>query len=87
MGGVYTELLNFGGGLDGIGQKWGGSASGARRAPNWYTPPPGMFMTPSLIGRELREARLFYVLLEHYLVEQFAMLLLPVITFKIVLTS
>ena len=47
-GGVYTELLNFGGGLDGIGQKWGGSASGARRAPNWYTPPPGMFMTHSL---------------------------------------
>ena len=48
LGGVYTELLNFGGGLDGIGRKWGGSASGARRAPNWYTPPPGMFMTPSL---------------------------------------
>ena len=48
LGGVYTELLNFGGGLDGIGQKWGGSAFGARRAPNWYTPPPGMFMTPSL---------------------------------------
>ena len=48
-GGVYTELLNFGGGLDGIGRKWGGSAFGARRAPNWYTPPPGMFMTPSLI--------------------------------------
>ena len=48
LGGVYTELLNFGGGLDGIGRKWGGSAFGARRAPNWYTPPPGMFMTPSL---------------------------------------
>ena len=48
LGGVYTELLNFGGGLDGIGQKWGGSAFGGRRAPNWYTPPPGMFMTPSL---------------------------------------
>ena len=50
LGGVYTELLNFGGGLDGIGRKWGGSAFGARRAPNWYTPPPGMFMTPSLGG-------------------------------------
>ena len=54
LGGVYTELLNFGGGLDGIGRKWGGSAFGARRAPNWYTPPPGMFMTPSL--------RLFFLL-------------------------
>ena len=41
LGGVYTELLNFGGGLDGIGRKWGGSAFGARRAPNWYTPPLG----------------------------------------------
>ena len=41
LGGVYTELLNFGGGLDGIGRKWGGAASGARRASNWYTPPLG----------------------------------------------
>ena len=40
LGGVYTEYLHFGGGSDGIGRKWGGSASGARRAQNWYTPPP-----------------------------------------------
>ena len=40
LGGVYTEYLHFGGGPDGIGRKWGGSASGARRAQNWYTPPP-----------------------------------------------
>ena len=26
----------------------GGSASGARRAQNWYTPPLWMFLTPSL---------------------------------------
>ena len=32
-----AENCVFGGGLDGIGRKWGG-----------YTPPPGMFMTPSL---------------------------------------
>ena len=38
LGGVYTELLNFGGGPDGIRRKWGGSIG---------TPPhPGMFMTP-----------------------------------------
>ena len=48
LGGVYTEYLHFGGGSDGIGRKWGGSASGARRAQNWYTPPFWMFLTPSL---------------------------------------
>ena len=32
-----------------LNQKWGGeAASSDRRAPNWYTPQPGMFMTPSL---------------------------------------
>ena len=48
LGGVRTESLNFGGSTDGIGRKWGGSASGARRAPISYTPPLWMFMTPSL---------------------------------------
>ena len=41
------------GGLDGIGRKWGESASGGRRAPNWYTPSTGMFMTPSLTAEIL----------------------------------
>ena len=47
-GGVYTEYLHFGGGTDQIRRKWGGSASGARRAQNWYTPPLLMFLIPSL---------------------------------------
>ena len=49
LGGVRTESLNFGGSTDGIGRKWGGPASGARRAPISYTPPLWVFMTPSLI--------------------------------------
>ena len=54
-GGVYTEYLHFGGGPDGIGRKWGGSASGARRAQNWYTPPLWMFLRPSLNSPKQRE--------------------------------
>ena len=49
LGGVYTELLNFGGGLDGIGRKWGGQHLPAE-GHQIGTPPPGMFMTPSLIA-------------------------------------
>ena len=48
LGGVYTKYVYFGGGPHGIGRKWGGSASGARRAQNWYTPPLLMFLIPSL---------------------------------------
>ena len=50
----------MGGGLLSGGQKWGGSASGGRRPPISYTPPPQMFSTASLrirleneIGEEL----------------------------------
>ena len=37
----------FLGGLDGIGQKWAGHAP-APEGQEIGTPPPGMFMTPSL---------------------------------------
>jgi len=56
LGGVYTKYLHFGGGPNGIARKWGGSASGARRAQNWYTPPPRMFLTPSLNAINFYEA-------------------------------
>ena len=46
-GGVYTEYLHFGGGPDGIGRKWGGQHP-APEGRQIGTPPPGMFMTPSL---------------------------------------
>ena len=62
LGGVRTESLNFGGSTDGIGRKWGGPASGARRAPISYTPPLWVFMTPSLN----MESEIFLSVLNYY---------------------
>ena len=40
LGGVYTELLNFGGGLDGIGRKWGGVSIWRPKGAKLVHPPP-----------------------------------------------